>query len=62
MSLTVTTWTDMSGLGNHPNLTAGTPGYKAGVLNGQPVIRLNDASSFTPADPSSQVPTTFRNP
>jgi hypothetical protein len=52
----------MSGLGNHPNLTAGTPGYKAGVLNGQPVIRLNDASSFTPADPSSQVPTTFRNP
>jgi hypothetical protein len=46
---TVTTWTDMSGLGNHAPQTAGTPIYKTGVLNGKPVIRFNGASRFTTA-------------
>jgi hypothetical protein len=52
---TVTTWTDMSGQNNHATAT-GTPIYKPGVLNGQPVIRFNGASGFTTADLSSQFP------
>ena len=50
---TVTTWTDVSGLANDATLSAGTPIYKTGVLNGEPVIRFNDASSFTTADLSA---------
>ena len=53
---TVTTWTDMSGQNNHAT-AAGTPIYKTAVLNGQPVVRFNGASSFTTADISSQFPT-----
>ena len=53
---TVDTWTDMSGVGNHATKTAGAPTYKTGVLNGQPVIRFNDASAFTTANLSSQFP------
>ncbi len=52
---TVTTWTDMSGLGNNATAT-GTPIYKTGILNGQPVVRFNDASSFTTANLSAQFP------
>ena len=58
---TVTTWTDMSGLGNHAT-AAGTPIYKTGVLNGKPVIRFNSNSSFATANLSSLCPTTFKNP
>ena len=54
---TVNTWTDMSGLGNNATRTSGTPTYKTGILNGQPVIRFNNASSFTTANLSSQFPT-----
>ena len=53
---TVTTWPDASGLAN--NATAsGTPIYKTGVLNGQPVVRFSGASRFTTANLSSQFPT-----
>jgi hypothetical protein len=53
---TMTTWPDVSGLSNNATAT-GTPIYKTGALNGQPVIRFNNASSFTTADLSSQFPT-----
>ena len=52
----VTTWNDMSGLGNNA-ASAGTPVYKPGILNGQPVVRFNGASSFTTANLSSLFPT-----
>jgi hypothetical protein len=58
---TVTTWTDMSGLGNHAT-AAGTLIYKTGVLNGQPVVRFNGACSFATANLSSLFPTTIKNP
>ena len=53
---TVTTWTDVSGQGNHA-AASGTPIYKPGILNGQPVVRFNGASRFTTANLSSQFPT-----
>ena len=53
---TVDTWTDMSGVGNDAPKTAGTPIYKTGVLNGQPVIRFNNTSAFTTANLSAQFP------
>ena len=58
---TVTTWTDMSGNGNNAT-AAGTPIYKTGALNGEPVIRFNNPqwannASFTTANLSSQFPT-----
>jgi hypothetical protein len=54
---TVNTWTDVSGLNNHATRTSGTPIYKTGILNGQPVIRFNNASWLTTANLSSQFPT-----
>jgi uncharacterized Zn-binding protein involved in type VI secretion len=52
----VTTWTDVSGLGN--NATAsGAPIYKTGVLNAQPVVRFDGNSWFTTANLSTQFPT-----
>ena len=55
---TVTTWTDMSGLGNNATTSAGTPIYKTGILNGQPVVRFDGSSSkMTLADLSSSFPT-----
>jgi autotransporter-associated beta strand protein len=54
----VETWTDKSGLtGNDALRTAGSPKYKTNVLSGKPVIRFDNASSFTTADLSSQFPT-----
>jgi autotransporter-associated beta strand protein len=55
----MTTWTDMSGLGNHATKTAGSPKYKTGALGGQPVVQFVKANGdkFTTADLSSQFPT-----
>jgi methionine-rich copper-binding protein CopC len=53
----VTIWTDISGLGNHATTSGGTPIYKTGVLGGKPVIRFDDASSFTTANLSAHFPT-----
>jgi hypothetical protein len=55
---TVTTWTDVSGTvpANSTVSYGGTPIYKVGVLNGQPVVRFDNASSFTTADLSLQFP------
>jgi hypothetical protein len=39
---TVNTWTDMSGLGNDAVRTGGTPTYKTGIINGQPVVRFGN--------------------
>jgi autotransporter-associated beta strand protein len=54
----VDTWTDKSGLsGNDALRTAGSPKFKTNVLYGKPVIRFDNASSFTTANLSSQFPT-----
>ena len=54
----VATWVDISGHGNNAAKTGGSPTYKTGVLNGQPVIRFVRANgdAFTTADLSSQFP------
>jgi hypothetical protein len=39
---TVNTWTDMSGLGNNAVRTGGSPTYKTGIINGQPVVRFGN--------------------
>jgi hypothetical protein len=52
----VTTWNDMSGRGNHAT-AAGAPTYETVELNGQPVIRFDNASKFTTTNLSSQFPT-----
>jgi autotransporter-associated beta strand protein len=38
---TVTTWTDMSGLGNNATASGSAATYQTGVLNGLPVVRFN---------------------
>lgn len=40
----VDTWRDASGLGNHANRAYGSPVYKTGVINGQPVVRFASGS------------------
>ena len=50
----VPTWFDVSGsLPANDATAAGAPIYKTGALNGQPVIRFDDFSSFTTADLSA---------
>ncbi len=38
---TVSTWTDMSGNGNHAAAAGSAATYQTGALNGQPVVRFN---------------------
>ncbi len=54
----VTTWTDMSGMGNDAAKTSGSPKYISSGLNGKPVIRFVKANgdAFTTANLSSQFP------
>jgi len=40
----VDSWRDVSGSGNHANRTDGSPVYKTGVINGQPVVRFASGS------------------
>ena len=55
---TVNTWTDVSGSvpANNATTSAGTPIYKTGILNGQPVVRFDNNSALQTADLSAQFP------
>ena len=55
---TVNTWTDVSGSvpANNATTSRGTPIYKIGILNGQPVVRFDNNSALQTADLSAQFP------
>jgi hypothetical protein len=52
---TVTTWNDMSGLGNHAT-AAGTPIYKTGELNGKPVIYSKGRTKYGRQNTAEDIP------